>query len=310
MKSSLRIGTRGSPLALWQADFVKTAILRNVPWVQVDIVKIRTGGDGLERGKSTALETKRIFTREIEEALLAGEVDAAVHSAKDLAVLLPEGLQITAVMEREDPRDCMVSSSGEPLAGLPGGARIGTSAFRRKMQLLRRCPGLVIEEVHGNVETRIRKMREGKFDAVVLALAGLRRLGLESQVSEIFPEETFYPAPGQGIVAVQSRSGDRGTHEILRKLNHPESWVRYECERAFLIRLEGGCQIPCGITTRLKGDRLHAGGGIFSLDEIKWAEDKIEGTAKDAAGVGENLAETILKKGGQDILNKIREQKS
>ncbi len=306
MKNGFRIGTRGSPLALWQAESVKTAVLRFFPELSPEIVTIKTGGDVPDRAKGEALETKRIFTREIEEALLAGEVDAAVHSAKDLAACLPEGLEIAAVTEREDPRDCLVSAGGQPLAALPRGAVIGTGSFRRKMQLLRRNAELRIEEMHGNVQTRLRKMREGRCAAVVLALAGIRRLGLEAQVSEIFGEDVFYPAPGQGIVAVQARAGDARTREILGKIEHAETRVRYECERAFLIRLEGGCQVPCGITTNLCGQRLSAAGGVFALDEIRWAEDKTEGDAAQAAAIGEALAEKILAAGGKSILEKIR----
>jgi hydroxymethylbilane synthase len=306
VKNVFRIGTRGSPLALWQAESVTTAVRCFFPELSPEIVKIKTGGDVPGRTGGGPLETKRIFTREIEEALLAGEVDAAVHSAKDLAAGLPDGLEIAAVTEREDPRDCLVSALGLPLTALPRGAVIGTGSLRRKMQLLRRNAGLRIEEMHGNVETRLRKMREGRCDAVVLALAGLRRLGLEVQVSEIFGEDVFYPAPGQGIVAVQSRAGDTRTREILKKIEHRETRVRYECERAFLVRLEGGCRVPCGITTNLRGQRLAAAGGVFALDELRWAEDKIEGDAADAAAIGVTLAEKILAAGGQSILEKIR----
>ncbi len=306
MKSLFRIGTRGSQLALYQAELVKTFVEKDFPLVTVKIIKIKTSGDMIRRGGSAPFDTKRVYTREIEEALLAGEVDAAVHSAKDMSVVLPEGLKIGAVLEREDARDCLISKDKKILSELPLGARIGTSALRRKMQLLRWNPELVVEEIHGNVDSRIRKIEEGQYDALVLAYAGVKRLGLVNYVAEIFPEETFYPAPGQGIIAVQSRIGDSETDEILEPIHHMPSTRQLECERAFLKQLEGGCQLPCGISTRIEGSRLKASGGLFALEARDWAEDRFEGSVDHPAEVGQELANKILQNGGREILEKIR----
>lgn len=306
MKSTLRIGTRGSALAFYQAELVKTKIGRDFPMIQIECVKIKTSGDMIRRGGSSPLETKRIYTREIEEALLAGEVDLAVHSAKDLAAVLPENLKIGAVLEREDPRDCLINREGKKLSELSLGARIGTSSLRRKMQLLRHSPELVIEEVHGNVDTRIRKVEEGYFDAIVLAYAGVKRLGLVNCVSEVFAEDQFYPAPGQGAIVVESRAEDKDMDEVLKPLHHKDSTIRLECERAFLKRLEGGCQLPCGISTALEDGKLKAKGILLDLEGSGWAEGQIDGDAEFPAAAGNSLAELILKNGGHEILEKIR----
>jgi hydroxymethylbilane synthase len=276
--------------------------------VPVEIIVIKTGGDMIRHENASPLETKRIYTREIEEALLAGEVDAAVHSAKDLAAHMPEGLRVGAVMEREDPRDCLVSDKGFTLANLPSKAKVGTSALRRKMQMLRHRPDLVIEELHGNVGTRIRRMQEGRFHAIVLALAGVRRLGLESHVSEILPEERFYPAPGQGIIVVQSRVQDSQMDEMLMAIHHRESGLRLDCERSFMKYLEGGCQLPCGISTVLEGHTLKANGALFAVDNASFAEGFAEGTVEDPSSLGVCLAKNILEKGGHEILASIREK--
>lgn len=307
MKSSIRIGTRGSQLALYQAELVKTLIERDFSSIPVEIVKIKTSGDMVRRGSMRdPLESKRIFTKEIEEALLQNEVDIAVHSAKDLTVWLPEGLKIGAVLEREDPRDCLVSRDHKKFSQLPMGARIGTSALRRKCQLLRWNPELIIEELHGNVDTRIRKLEEGDHDAIVLAYAGVKRLGLDNYVTEIFPEEQFYPAPGQGTIVVQSRSGDIDTDEILGPMNHKPSAICLESERAFLRKLEGGCNLPCGIGSALNEDKLFLKGALFALDKHEWAEAEWEGAADNPQKAGEALADLMLKNGGQEILDAIK----
>jgi len=201
---------------------------------------------------------------------------------------------------------CLKIKDKRKLSELPIGARIGTSSIRRKRQLLKWNPDLLIEDVRGNVDTRIRKIEEGNYDALVLAYAGMKRLGLEHYVSEILPERNFYPAPGQGTILVQSRSGDAETDEILKPLDHYESAVKLACERAFLRRLEGGCQLPCGIFTQLEGLVIRAYGALYSIEESVAAEASIEGSAVDAEKTGGDLASMILKEGGQQILNQIR----
>ncbi|MDP3921309.1 MAG: hydroxymethylbilane synthase [Candidatus Omnitrophota bacterium] len=307
MKQTIRIGTRGSALALYQAELVKGSILREFSLLDVRIVVIKTSGDMVRRRSASPLETKRMFTREIEDALLDDRADLAVHSAKDLSVHMPEGLVIGAVLAREDARDCLLTpNQGKKLAELPIGARVGTSSLRRKAQLLRLCPELVVEELHGNVDSRIKKMQKGNYDAIILAYAGIKRLGLTNHVSEILPEEIFYPAPGQGAIVLQSRAGDREIAEVLNSLNDKNTADRLECERAFLARLEGGCQLPCGISTVLDGGRIRTRGALFAIEERKWAEGEHDGDAADAAGAGQTLAEVVLSNGGREILEEIK----
>ncbi len=309
MKSFIRLGTRGSTLALYQAELVKAKILEDFPLLTVEVLKIKTSGDMIRRGGARLFETKRIFTREIEEALLNSEIDLAVHSAKDMAVPLPVGLKIGAVLEREDPRDCLITKEKKKISELALGARIGTSSLRRKMQLLRMNPELIVEEVHGNVESRLRKVEEGDYDGVVLAAAGIKRLGLVNKISEFFSEDIFFPAPGQGIIAIESRESDHETDEILKVINHAATFKRLECERAFSKRLEGGCQLPCGITTAIEGDWIRAAGILFALEEPKWAESQFEARLEDVVGAGVKLAELLLASGGQEILEAIRKER-
>lgn len=308
MKSVVRIGTRGSKLALYQTELVKAKLGRNFPLLQFEVVTLKTSGDMIRRSSLHPFETKRVYTKEIEEALERKEIDLAVHSAKDVAVKLPGGLKLGAILEREDPRDCLVTRDGKKLNELLPGARIGTSAIRRKLQLLRLHPELLVEEFHGNVDSRLRKLEAGETDGIVLAYAGLARLGLTARVSEIFSEEKFFPAPGQGAIVVESRSEDPEVEELVHPLNHPPSVVRVTCERAFLARLEGGCQLPCGVTTRLEtnGAKLSAAGLLFSLDGTSVSEARIEGSSGDAEGVGRRLAEEVLAQGGEAIVRQIR----
>ena len=309
MKTKIKIGTRGSQLALYQAEFVKDRILAHFPMLDVSLAVIKTSGDMIRRGSFDPFITKRIFTKEIEDALIAGEVDLGVHSAKDMSVDLPDSLEISTVMEREDPRDCLISKEKQKISELPLGARIGTSSIRRKLQLLRWNDHLTIEDVRGNVDTRIKKIEEGMVDAIVLAHAGVKRLGLGNYVSEIFPGDTFYPSPCQGIIALENRKDDTELKEILRDINHSESFTQLECERAFLKRLEGGCQLPCGITTELQKDKLKIAGALFAIESRNWVETSFEGSLKNPQEAGFQLAEMILDQGGKEILNEIKKSR-
>lgn len=307
MKLAIKIGTRGSALALYQAEVVKARLVKDFPLVVVELVKIKTSGDMIRRSRAIPFQTKRIFTREIEEALLRGEIDLAVHSAKDLSVVMPEGLKIGAVLEREDPRDCLLTKDKRNLSQLPLGARVGTTSLRRKRQLLRWNPELCVEEIHGNIDTRIKKLEAGDFDAVVLALAGVKRLGLTHYVAEIFPEDKFYPAPGQGVIAIQSRVQDSELEEILETIHHRPTGERLDCERAFLARLEGGCQLPCGISTSVANGRLKGRAALFAIDSHERVEVSHEGPADDPTEVGDQLAKIILENGGEAILERLKQ---
>lgn len=308
LKSEFLIGTRGSKLALYQAELVKAKLAENFPLFQFTLVRIKTSGDMIRRLTPNPFSTKRVYTQEIEDALLRKEIDLAVHSAKDLAVEIPEGLGIGAVLEREDPRDCLVSREGKKLNELPLGARVGTSAIRRRLQLLRFHPELVVEDLRGNVDTRLRKLEEGIVDALVLAYAGLKRLGLTNSVTDIFSEEKFYPAPCQGAIVVETRADDPEIGEPLRALNHPESAFQVALERAFLKRLEGGCQLPCGVTTHIEGAerKVTAAGVLFSLDGGQRVEAKVEAAYENPETIGIRLAEEILANGGEAILHQMR----
>lgn len=306
MKSEFLIGTRGSKLALYQAELARAKLEQNFPLIRFRIVKIKTSGDMIRRANLQPFLTKRVYTQEIEEALERKEIDLAVHSGKDLAVELPPSLKIGAVLEREDPRDCLISREGRKLSEMALGARIGTSAIRRKLQLRRFYPELSAEDIRGNVDTRIKKLEEGAVDALILAYAGVKRLGLTTQVSEIFPEKKFYPAPCQGAIVVQSRLGDQDMDELLHPLNHAASAFEVACERAFLKKLEGGCQLPCGITTKNEKDKIVASGILFSLEGGHWVEAKVESAPQNPGEIGIRLATEILSAGGQAILDKMR----
>ena len=308
MKYEFLIGTRGSKLALYQAELVKAKLGENFPLLRFTLVRIKTSGDMIRRSTPNRFSTKRVYTKEIEDALLRKEIDLGIHSAKDLAIEIPEGLKIGSILEREDPRDCLISREGKKLSTLPLGARVGTSSIRRKLQLLGLHSELVIEEIRGNVDTRIQKLEEGEVDALVLAYAGVKRLGLTNSVTEIFSEEKFYPAPCQGAILVETRSGDPEVSELVKPLNHAQSAFRVTCERAFLKRLEGGCQLPCGVSTRLEGEekKFVARGILFSLDGSQSAEAKLEAVPENPEAIGVRLAEEILARGGDKIIRQMR----
>jgi len=305
MKSLIKIGTRGSKLALYQAEVVRAKLKTLFPILECEFVKIHTKGDMIRRGTISSIGPG-IFTREIEEALLAHEIDIAVHSAKDLATELPEGLKIEAVLVREDPRDCLVAREGKTLEQLSHGAKIGTSSLRRRAQLKKLRPDLEIFEMRGNVDTRLKKIEEGQYDAMVIAHAGLKRLGLVNFVTEIFEEERFLPQAGQGALAVEIRNGDSETQELIKPLNHEPTFHRVLAERSFLRRLEGGCQIPVGVSSKIEGDVLTLKGGIFSLEGDREVVDAAAGPVSEGEKTGVFLAEKLLQAGGSEILKVIR----
>ena len=232
-------------MALRQAEEVKDLLLQLHPGLEVELVKIRTTGDKITEAPLARIGSKGIFVKEIEEALLRGEIDLAVHSMKDLPTRLPPGLTIGAVPPREDPRDALVSRDGRHLHELPPGVKIGTSSLRRRVQLLRIKASWQIVPLRGNLDTRLRKLREGEVEAIVVASAGLRRLGLQHQARQLLPPELLLPAAGQGALAVECREGD-GVMELLGPLNHPQTALEVRAERAFLERMGGGCQVPMG----------------------------------------------------------------
>ncbi len=298
----VRIGTRKSKLALWQANFVKDFLERH--WgIEVELVKITTTGDKILDSPLAKIGGKGLFVKEIEQALVEGRIDLAVHSLKDVPMVLPEGLTLSAITEREDPYDVLLSRGNRKLSELPSGAKVGTSSLRRQVQLRRLRRDLNVEVLRGNVDTRVRKLKEGQYDAIILAHAGVKRMGYEGEVAEVL--DYFIPAVGQGSLAIEIREEDEETRRLVAPLNHPESYVRAECERAFLRRLEGGCQVPIGAFARVENGKVLIKGFISDLEGHKFIEGEEEGRVEEAEKVGERLAEELLGRGGEEILREI-----
>ncbi|OGW86665.1 MAG: hydroxymethylbilane synthase [Omnitrophica bacterium RIFCSPHIGHO2_02_FULL_46_11] len=302
---SIKIGTRGSKLALYQAELVRAKLKGLFPLLEFEFVKIRTKGDMIRRAAIGSLGVG-VFTREIENALLENKIDIAVHSAKDLATALPNGLEITAALDREDPRDCLVARGSRTLRGLAAHARIGTGSLRRQAQLKKLRPDLEIVEMRGNVDTRLKKIQEGEYDGMVIAYAGLKRLGQTNFVTEIFDTDTMLPQAGQGIIAVQVRSSDSKIRELIRPLNHLTTFTQLSAERSFLRRIEGGCRVPAGISSKIEGDSLKLKGAIFSLTGDRAVVDTAAGSVSEAEKIGLALADKLLASGGAEILKEIR----
>ncbi|PFG72880.1 hydroxymethylbilane synthase [Tepidiforma thermophila] len=292
----LRLGTRGSQLALAQARLVADRLEAAAPGLAVELVTIATAGD---RDQSTPLaegERPGWFTTAIQEALQRGEVDIAVHSLKDLPTRRPGGLVIAAVPLREDPRDALVSRTGAPLRDLPRGSVVGTGSPRREAQLRELRPDLDIRPIRGNVETRIRKVRDGEYDAAVVALAGLRRLGLETEAAEIFGLEEMLPAPGQGALAVECRADDARARDLLARVDDPAVRLAVTAERSFLAAIEGGCSFPAAAYAEHFGSTLKLHALVASGGRI--IRSKMGGPAETAAGLGRQLAEDLLQRAG------------
>ena len=294
----IRIGSRGSALALWQAEHVKSRLTGLGH--DVSITTITTTGDRVQDRRLDSIGGKGAFLKEIEEAMLAGEIDLAVHSLKDVPTALPEGLRLCAFLERADPRDALVSASGRPLAELPSGARLGTTSLRRQAQLRARRPDLVLTDLRGNVDTRLRRLREGAFDAILLAMAGVTRLGRASEVTEVLPADVMLPAPGQGAIALECRVSDSGMAKVAGELNHPATERCVAAERAFLAGLGGGCNVPLGAYAEEEGAALRLRGLVARADGSVRVDADRRGT--DAEALGRALAEELLAKGAADLM--------
>jgi len=301
----LRIGTRGSKLARWQAEWVKVRLTETYPDLSVELRIIKTSGDKIVDVPLAAIGGKGLFVKEIENALLDGRVDLAVHSMKDVPMAIPQGLEISCVPRREDPFDALISQSGERLVGLVPKARIGTSSLRRQAQLLNYRPDFEMVSLRGNLDTRLRKLEEQNLDAIVVASAGLRRMGLEHRRTERIPAEICLPAIGQGALAIETNRDDQDVREAIAFLNDPETAVTVRGERAFLRRLEGGCQVPIAAYAQLAGDTLRIEGLVASVDGKDMVRDRVSGSNGDAEALGVRLAERILNSGGDRILEAI-----
>ncbi|APG28508.1 hydroxymethylbilane synthase [Syntrophotalea acetylenivorans] len=301
-----RIGTRASRLALWQAEWVKSSLQQLHPTLQVELVKIQTEGDRILDVPLAKIGGKGLFVKEIEEALLDGRIDLAVHSMKDVPTLLPPGLELRCITERADPRDCLVLAAPQKnLADLPQGARIGTSSLRRRAQLLHKRPDLRISDMRGNVDTRLRKMREEGLDGIVLAAAGLKRLGYEEHIGLYLEPKDCLPAIAQGALGLECRIDDKATHALLAPLHHPATAMEVTAERAFLARLEGGCQVPVAGYAQLLDDRLELTGLVARIDGSEVLKDSLTCPADEAAEVGRALADILLRCGADQILGEL-----
>ena len=299
------IGTRTSNLALWQANFVKGELEKKYPNIKVTLKKTLTKGDKILDAPLSKIGGKGLFTKELEDAILKGEVDFAVHSLKDMPTALPKGLEIATITKRYDEGDAFVSDKYESFADLPKNAKVGTSSLRRKAQLLHIRKDLKILSLRGNVETRLRKMKDEDFDAVVLAAAGLKRLGFEDKIKEIFSKDIIIPAVGQGALAVETRENDAEIKEIVDFLNDRDTKIAATAERAFLTRVEGGCQVPVGVYGEVLGDKLNLTGVIASLDGEKLYKKSVTADVKNAEITGGSLAEELLNMGGREILEEL-----
>ncbi|HCB92492.1 MAG TPA: hydroxymethylbilane synthase [Selenomonas sp.] len=300
------IGTRSSKLALWQADFVEAAIKKEYPELHIEKKLMTTKGDKILDAPLAKIGGKGLFTKELETEMLAGGIDIAVHSLKDMPTEIPEGLVISAITKRFDSGDAMVSLSHRKFEELPKGAKVGTSSLRRKAQLLALRPDLNFVDLRGNVNTRLRKLEEENFDAIILAVAGLKRLGFGDRITEVLPKKVILPAVGQGALAIETRLGDEEVRNILSFLDDGDTRVCAQAERAFLSRVEGGCQVPVGVYATIEQTgTLSVEAVIASLDGKRIYRDSIKGKPEDAELIGERLAETLLDAGGSTILKKL-----
>lgn len=305
MKSSLTIGSRGSKLALWQAEWVRSRLEAAGAEARVEVIK--TEGDVRTDVPLAVIGGKGVFTKELELALLEGRIDVAVHSLKDLPTVVPEGLTIAAVAEREDPRDALVLRAdklheGAAVRSLPAGACVGTSSQRRLAQLKHARPDLVVKDLRGNVDTRLRKLDGGWYDAVILAAAGLRRLGFEGRIGAYIPTGEMLPAVGQGALGVETRAGDEATIRLVRRLDHGPTRAACEAERAFLRSLGGGCQVPIAGHAVVRGDGLRLEGLVAAPAGEKIIRDAVEGDARNAESIGLELAERLRARGADTLL--------
>jgi len=304
-RQEIRIGTRGSQLALYQANWVREKLLQTHPHLKVTLIKIKTTGDKIQDAPLAKIGGKGLFVKEIEEALKDERIDLAVHSIKDVPTDFPEGLHLSAITKREDPQDVLISKGGTRLKDLPRGAKIGTSSLRRQAQLLHFRGDFQMIPLRGNLDTRMKKLDSQNLDGIVLALAGVRRLGLESRVSEIIPMEICLPAIGQGALGIETRKRDQGVEEHIQFLNDPISSVAVAAERAFLKRLEGGCQVPIAAFGRIAGSALQIDGLVGTIDGKRLVRHRVEGRIEEAESLGTMLAEILLSKGAREILDEV-----
>jgi hydroxymethylbilane synthase len=301
----LRIGTRGSLLAKWQAESIRKRVFA-AAGVEAEIVIIKTAGDRMQQAPLTQIGGKGIFIKELEEALLEESIDLAVHSVKDIPTDTPSRLMFPAVCRRDDVRDCLVGST---LASLRQGARVGTSSLRRQAQVLHIRPDLDFRDLRGNVDTRLRKVESGEYDAILLAKAGLDRLGVSQRISEILSPDVCMPAVGQGAIAVECRLKDTETADILAPLDDAETRTAIIAERALLAALQGGCQVPLGAWARIERGELVLEACVSSVDGVQYVKQRATAPPDQAAALGEHMARLLIEAGAQSILEEVSRQR-
>jgi hydroxymethylbilane synthase len=297
---ALRIGTRGSLLALAQAHETRARLMaaHGLPEEAFEIVTISTSGDRIQDRPLSLAGGKGLFTKELEEAMYAGEIDIAVHSSKDMPTQLPDGLELSAFLPREDPRDAFIGRAAPSIMELPQGAVVGSSSLRRQALIRRMRPDLDVVMFRGNVQTRLRKLDEGVAEGTILANAGLRRLGLEEVITDLMALDAFPPAPGQGAICIESRIGDTAVTDMLQAIDHKPTGQALACERAFLAALDGSCRTPIAGYAEIDGDRLSFAGLILTPDGTLWHEAKADGRAADAAEIGRNAGDEVRARAG------------
>lgn len=305
MKKTLRIATRKSPLAMWQAEFVKAELEKVFPALEIELLPMSTKGDKILDVPLAKIGGKGLFTKELEDRMMAGEADIAIHSMKDVPMELPEGFALGAILERHAPTDAFVSNKYATFESLPKGAILGTSSLRRKAQLLAARPDLDVRDLRGNVGTRLGKMDAGEYDAIVLATSGLQRLELNERIRHEISPDLCLPAVTQGTLGIEYFENDQQTLEIIKVLNHCDSEIRTIAERAMNHRLEGGCQVPIGVFAELDGDKISMRGLVGELDGSVILTASIEGDKADAEALGIALAEKLLDQGAKAILDEV-----
>lgn len=305
MSNTLRIATRKSPLALWQAEEVARLLKVYHPDIEIELVTMSTQGDKILDTPLAKIGGKGLFVKELEVGMLEGIADIAVHSMKDVPMAFPDGLHLAVVLEREDPRDAFVSNTYKSLAELPLNSKVGTCSLRRQTQLKESRPDIEILDLRGNVNTRLAKLDNGDYDAIILASAGLKRLGFEERITATISTEQSLPAIGQGAIGIECRSDDERVNTLLAPLNHAETALRLQAERAQNQRLNGGCQIPIGGFAELTDDKIHLRGLIGFPDGSKIFRAEKEGSHADAEAIGIAVAEDLLAQGGDKVLHEL-----
>jgi len=306
MKRNITIGTRGSQLALYQARKVKATLENLFPELTVELEIIKTKGDKILDVALSKIGDKGLFTKEIENALIDGSADIAVHSLKDLPTALPEGLKLGAVLKRGEFRDALVSKHGRRLSELGAGDIVATSSLRRQAGLMKMNNQIIIKDIRGNVNSRLQKMEDGYCDAMIMAAAGLQRLGLDRYITEIIDPEIIVPAVSQGAIAIEIRENDPEVELLMQKINHTDTWNAIIAERAFLAHLQGGCQVPLGCYSKVENGLLTMNGFVASLDGKQFINETISGEINNGAELGVRMAEKMLARGAFEILDQIK----